>query len=115
MMRMWEPSGAVNLDAGYVVVDGRQYEAAVVDAPRLPADFTLRGETFRLTLRSSLGIHELTARMAATTVATAGPRLGMAFGADTASGQTVFAPGFAEWEWDGDVAYGLTERSDRFG
>jgi len=115
MMRMWDPQGVVNLDVGYVVIDGQLHPVEILDAPRLAKDFRLRGEELTLSLRSSLGIHELRGRVAATTVVTALRHLGMAFGADAERGETVFAQSFAEWEWDGEVAHGLTERSDRLG
>jgi len=114
MMQMWDPTGAVNLAAGYVVLDGVLHHAEIVEAPRLPADFAIRGEELTLVLRSPVGVHELRATTMASVLATARPRLGMAFGADGPSGETVLVPGFARWEWDGELAYGLTERSDRF-
>jgi hypothetical protein len=113
MMRIWDEKGTVNFDAGYVFVDGRMHVAEVLDAPRLPADFRLRGDEVGVTLRSDLGTHEMRGTIEASTVTTVLP-LGAAFGADASAGDLVFAQGFARWEWDGNVAHGLTERSDRF-
>jgi hypothetical protein len=113
LMRMWDPRGGVNLDVGYVVEDGVLQPAEVVEAPRLGAGLQLRDEKLSIVLRTPQGEHELHGTTAATTVATALPRLGMAFGASTQGDLTVFAQTFARWEWDGETAYGLTERSDR--
>jgi hypothetical protein len=114
MLRMWGPDGAVNLNVGYVVMDGQLYPAEVLDAPRLRADSPLRDEELALSLRSPLGTHTLRGTTASTTFATMLPSLGMAFGADPSPNQTVFAQSFARWQWDDEVAYGLTERSERF-
>lgn len=114
MMRMWDPTGAVNLDAGYVVIDGQMADATVLEAPELSADFRLSGEDVHVVLRSEHGTHELTGQVAGSTVATGNPGLGMAFGTDPEGGKLVFSQGFARWTWDGEDAYGLTERSNRF-
>jgi hypothetical protein len=114
IMRMWDPTGVVNLNAGYVVVDGAMSDAEVIEAPELPPDFRLRGEDLRVVLRSEHGLHELTGHVESSTVATGNHGLGMAFGADPRPGKLVFSQGFAGWTWDGETSHGLTERSNRF-
>jgi hypothetical protein len=113
-MRMWAPDGTVGLDAAYVVIDGTVHRAEVVEPPsRLHSTLPGAGEALALVLRSPVGEHLLRGETRSTTLATASERLGMHVGADAASGRVVFAQGFARWTWDGEVAFGLTERSDR--
>jgi hypothetical protein len=107
---MWLPTGEVSLDTAYVLVDGEMHHAAGVELPRLER-LGLGGEEMALTLRSELGDHHLTGTEIRTTFVTP-QRLGMAFGADRAGAHGILGFGHARWVWDGEVGYGLTERSN---
>ena len=107
---MWSPDGTVSLDTAYVLVDGELRHGAGVEVPRL-GQVRLGGDEMELVLESDIGRHELQG----TTVRNAyftPQRLGLAFGADPEGPYGIFAMGHARWEWDGEVSYGLTERSN---
>ena len=114
ILQMWDPTGNLNLNSGYVVENGEIEHVDVVEASRLPSDYSLRGETVSRVLKTSRGVETLTGTICTSTVASMLKGLGMAYGDDRESGQPVFTQGFACWEWAGEHGWGLTERSERF-
>jgi hypothetical protein len=111
VQRMWMPDGTVTLDTAYVLVDGRIYHADVLELPQLDA-VRLRGDKLRLVLQSDLGEHHFDGEMLHTTYTTP-LGLGLSVGADVDGPYGVFGFGHARWSWEGEEAYGLTERSNR--
>ena len=106
---MWDPDGNCTLDTAYVLIDGQMMHASGIEVPRLER-VALDGDQMRLVLESDLGRHELVGEIVRTAYFTP-QRLGMAMGADPAGPYGMFAMAHGRWEWDGEVAYGLTERS----
>lgn len=111
MQRMWLPDGTMTLNVGFVYIDGEFHHVDVIDSPLYLNDLRLHGDELSLHLRSPLGEHQLRGRTVKTFFTTLDRPWGYAFGADTSLGYGIFAPGFSRWEWDGEVSYGLTERS----
>jgi hypothetical protein len=110
LQTMWLPDGSVSLDTAYVLVDGKIAYAGGIRVPRLEK-VNLGGDEMELLLRSDLGEHRLHGTVIRNSYFTP-QRLGMAFGADPEGPFGIFAMGHARWEWDGEIAYGLTERSN---
>ena len=114
MQRVWNPQGRVTLDTAFVFVDGRYEFASVVECPRLGRELTYSGEKLKLQLRSALGDHHLTGEVIASGyISFDDSGLGLAIGARPDNPSGYFVPAFARWEWDGEHAVGLTERSER--
>lgn len=111
MQRMWLPDGTVTLNVAFVYIDGQFHQADVIDQPTFLDTVRLKGEPVSLVLRSPAGEHELKGETVKTLFATFDRPWGYPFGADLSWGYGIFAPGFARWTWDGETAYGLTERS----
>jgi len=111
VQRMWTPLGDVTLDTAYVLIDGAIHFADVHQLPQLES-VQLRGERMQLVLESDLGVHTLEGEMLKTVFTTPLGK-GLSVGADTSAPYGVFGLGHARWTWDGEEAYGLTERSNR--
>jgi hypothetical protein len=109
LQMMWLPDGTVSLDTAYVLIDGEFQHASGKVVPRLDR-LNLGGDEMRLVLESDIGLHELTGTVIRNSFLTP-QRLGMAVGADADGPYGIMAMGHARWEWDGEVSYGLTERS----
>ncbi len=110
LSRYWSPDGTISLEGGYVVDEkGALHHAEVVEAPRL-RDLQLAGEELRIGLRSSQG--ELA--LGCTTVRSIWLTMnkGLAMGADPEEGSVIYALNYARCEWDGELAYVYSERSD---
>lgn len=112
LQRMWTPEGRITLDTAFVVEKGRLHHAGIVEAPKLEA-LRSRDEDLRVVLCSDLGEHVLDCRTLRTHFTTPQQPLGLAFGADLGGPYGIYAPGHARWQWDGDIGYGLMERSAR--
>lgn len=114
LQRILGPDGAIALDTGYVVVDGMFHHAEVLEIPTLQDRLHVRDEPLRLRLRSALGEHVIDGRLQAASVTTS-HMPGMSPGADfTLRRPFLFSQGHVAWTWDGETAYGLTERSRYF-
>jgi hypothetical protein len=115
MQRMWLPDGSVTLNVAFVYIDGEFHHADVLDAPHYLQRIQLGGEPLSLQLRSPRGDHHLRGETVKTIFTTFDRPWGFWFGADPEAEFGFFAPGFSRWEWNGEVAYGLTERSGLVG
>jgi len=110
LSRMWAPDGTVTLDAGYMVDgEGTLHHAEVLEVPRL-RDIQLAGEPIPMALRSAAGEVALTGETLKSTWITRNH--GIAPGLDLTGEASILAEAYARWEWDGEVGYGLCERSE---
>ena len=114
LMAMWAPNGAVSLSVGYIVEQGRLYHADIISPPIKITEVRQGDEHFEICLRSELGEHVIGGGIIRSIFATALEDWGMAFGADAGNQRLILAPSFARWTWNGEVSYGLAERSNRF-
>ena len=111
LQRILGPDGSISMHTGYVVVDGTFHHAEVLEIPVLRDELHVRDEPLRLRLRSALGEHVIEGRLQTASMTTS-HMPGMSVGADlTLARPFLFPQGHAAWTWDGEVAYGLTERS----
>lgn len=115
MQRMWTPEGDATLDVGFVFVDGRYYDTDLLSPPAYIERMALSGEQLELIMRSELGEHRITGVVRRTLFCTLGEPWGYQFGADLDCPRGLFAPGFCEFDWDGEKGWGLAERSGRVG
>lgn len=114
MQRVWNPQGRVTLDTAFVYIDGRYEFASVIECPRLGRELRYAGEQLELVLRSELGEHRLTGEVLASGfISFDNSGMGLSIGARPDNPDGYFVPAFARWEWDGEQAIGLTERSER--
>jgi prepilin-type processing-associated H-X9-DG protein len=90
---------------GFVYADGRMLPATLVEAPWM-TKFEPHGGAVPLVLESELGMHRIGA---VTTCSTAMPGLPMAPGSTRPT--LFFHQGSARYEWDGEEAHGMIERS----
>jgi hypothetical protein len=111
MQRMWTPQQQISLNVGFVYLDGQFHHVDVIGEPCLLADHRVAGDELTLQLRSPLGEHHLTGTTVSTLFVNLESPYGLSVGYDPQAGFGTFAPGFSRWEWDGEEAYGLTERS----
>jgi hypothetical protein len=111
MQRMWLPDGTRTLNVAFVYIDGEFHHADVLDQPAYLNALTLKDDELSLVLGSPLGEHHLRGRTLKTILASLNHPWGYSFGADPNPERGIFAPSFSRWEWNGEVSYGLTERS----
>lgn len=115
MQRMWTPAGEPTLNVGFVYLDGEFHHTDLVSPPAYLDHVALSGDPLELVMRSPLGEHRITGVMRKTVFCTFGDPWGYHFGADLTEPRGLFAPGFCEFHWDGETAYGLAERSGPVG
>lgn len=115
MQRMWTPDGQPTLDVGFVYVDGRYYDTDLLTPPGYLEHIALSGDSLELVMRSELGEHRITGVLKKTLFCTFGDPWGYYFGADVNVPRGLFAPGFCEFDWDGEKGWGLAERSGPVG
>ncbi|HET9628215.1 MAG TPA: hypothetical protein VFP14_01915 [Novosphingobium sp.] len=114
MQRVWNPEGRITLDTAFVYIDGQYEFASVVKCPRIGRQLRYAGESLELVLRSELGEHRLTGELVSSGfISFDNSGMGLSIGARPNNPDGYFAPGFARWDWDGERAIGLTERSER--
>ena len=114
MQRMWNPEGRITLDTAFVYIDGQYEFASVVECPRLGRELQYAGENLALVLRSDLGEHRFEGEVVASGFVTMDDStLGLSIGARPDNPTGYFVQAFARWNWDGEQAIGLTERSAR--
>jgi hypothetical protein len=109
IQEMYDTKGDPNFDMGYVMeADGTWHAARTVSAPRVSSTDAPRHVD--LVVESDLGVHRLVGEVQC--VWAVSPQgVHMSVGSDPGGPFGVFLPGHARWEWDGEVSYGLTERS----
>lgn len=111
VQRMWKTDGTFSLNVGYVCVDGVMHQCDVLSRPVFVDALQVGGDPIELVLRSALGEHVITGRIARSLFTTRSPRWSVRLGADPAPDIGLFVPGFAVYEWGGMTAGGLVERS----
>jgi hypothetical protein len=110
LSRMWRPDGTISLNAGFVIDEhGELHHADVLDVPRL-RDLQLRDESVTIGLRSAIGDTWITGITTNTTWFTRNH--GIAAGVELEGEASILAESYARWEWDGEVGYGMCERSE---
>jgi hypothetical protein len=111
LSRFWTPEGAISLDAGFVVGDdGALRPMEVRSVPRL-GELRLSGEQVAITLAAPFGAET---ELVGTTVKSAWMtrNMNLAYGAELDGTASILAESFARFEWEGEVGYGLCERSE---
>ncbi|UVO54249.1 hypothetical protein [Sphingomonas sp. SUN039] len=94
--------GSVTYNEGYLYLDGRMISARVVDAPWLRR-IVPRGDDVSLVLESELGLTRIAGETVLSTFRIGNPDIG---------GLNLQQAG-VRYSWDGEVAYGMIERSDQ--
>ncbi len=115
MQRMWTPNGRPTLEVGFVYVDGQFHHTDLVSPPGYLERISLSGDPIELVMRSPAGEHRIRGTIRKSIWITFGEPWGYALGADPDPPRGLFAPSFAEFEWDGEIGWGLAERSGRIG
>ena len=115
MQRMWTPKGKPTLEVAFVCIDGEMRHCDIVTRPAFLEAVRLSDDPIELVLRSSLGDHVIRGRTAKTIYSTVGRPWSFHLGADLSEPRGLFVPGFAVYEWDGETAAGLCERSGPVG
>lgn len=113
MQRMWSPEGKLTLNVGFVYINGEFHHVDVISDPALLTEHQSGGESLELILRSPLGDHRITGEVLNAFFVNLESPYGMSIGYDPNAGFGTFAPGFSRWQWGGETAYGLTERSGK--
>jgi len=111
MQRMWDPQGKLNLNVGFVYIDGQFHHVDVISEPAYLHQHNLRGDDISLVLKSPLGEHLITGHYQVVTYINLETPYGLSVGYDPKAGFGTFAPGFCRWVWDGELSHGLAERS----
>lgn len=115
LLEMWNPEGQTTLSVAYTVEDGVIAYGRVVEGPRF-TEILPEGEQLAFTVETEGGGRlSLRGEIVKVMLTTQVSPYGLAWGADPAYGRGIYAPSIGRWEWDGEVGYGLTERSNRFG
>lgn len=111
MQRMWSPQQQLNLNVGFVYINGEFHFADVISEPAWLDQPTCGGDALTLVLRSPLGEHRIHGVTTHTFWANLEAPYGLSVGRDPAAGFGTFAPGFAHWHWDGESSCSFAERS----
>ncbi|HEX3842083.1 MAG TPA: hypothetical protein VHU85_14920 [Acidimicrobiales bacterium] len=110
LTRMWDPDGELTLDAGFVVdADGVLHHAEVLEVPRF-YEPRVSGDEIPIGLGYPGGEVRLLGRTVKETWMTRNHAL--ARGVEREGKASILAEAFARFEWDGEVGYGLCERSE---
>jgi hypothetical protein len=110
--RFWAPDGEITLDAGYVSDGpGHLEPVSLREVPRL-TDIQHSGELVVTTVRRAGSDRDLELRGTTVTSLWMTRNMNLAYGADLEGVGSILAESFARFEWDGEVGYGLCERSE---
>jgi len=115
LQRMWTPDFQPTLDVGFVYIDGVMHQCDLVSPPVYLRDTRLTPDSFELVMRSAAGEHHIRGSIKKTIFCTLGEPWNYYLGADPRAQRGLFAPGFCEYEWDGEIGWGLAERSGAVG